>query len=332
MTFRASGESRTADVKTAATCQWTVESLPPWLTLDGSASRTGNGVVTLRAGANPDTVSRQATIRVAGQEIAVTQQGVAPPCEYDVTPPTASFTAAGGDGTVTVTTTASCAWTATADVPWITVAPGSHTGTGSLSYQVAASTTASARTGHITVQGKTVTVSQEGAATTLTFDSVTLSAGTCADATTYLASFGIKFVQISGGASPIICNSTGTAVTPTSSPNVFFGSPVETNTDESFDLVFSTPVDHLSFSRATAASNTTVPQWGATAFDASNNELSRVGEDRIFAQPERTFTLAGPGIVRLRFEAFNSGRATFNFPPIDDLTLITTASETVKLR
>jgi Viral BACON domain/Putative binding domain, N-terminal len=161
LTFQASGEDRTVDVKTPATCQWTIESLPSWLTLDGRSTRTGNGVVTLRARANTSTATRKDTIRVAGQEIGVTQEGAAPPCEYEVAPSTASFAAAGGDGLATVTTTAACEWTATSDVGWITITPGSHTGNGTLNYHVAANITASPRQGHITVQGQTINVSQE---------------------------------------------------------------------------------------------------------------------------------------------------------------------------
>ena len=157
---------------------------------------------------------------------------------------------------------------------------------------------------------------------TLNFDSVALAPGSCTDASAYLASFGISFVSISGGASPAICNEVGSAVTPSSSPNVFFGLPAVTNTDESYDLLFSTPLSELSFTRATVASNTALPPWSAFAFDASNNVLSSIVQPLMFPGPvAANFVLFGPDIVRLRVAAFNSAHVTFNHPPFDDLTL-----------
>src|SRR5436309_4426333 len=90
---------------------------------------------------------------------------------------------------------------------------------------------------------------------TLDFDSVTLPPATCTDASPYLASFGITFVSVSGGASGAICNQIGTSATPSSPPNVFYGQPAITNTDESFDLVFSTALANLRFTRATVLSS-----------------------------------------------------------------------------
>ena len=55
----------------------------------------------------------------------------------------------------------------------------------------------------------------------LDFDSVSAPSGGCVDGGAYLTAFGITFVSISGGASPVICESTGTATTPTSPPNAF---------------------------------------------------------------------------------------------------------------
>jgi hypothetical protein len=111
---------------------------------------------------------------------------------------------------------------------------------------------------------------------------------------------------------------------PSSSPNVFFGLPAVSNTDESYDLLFSVPLTQLSFTRATIAPNTALPPWSAFAFDASNNVLGSVVQPLMFPGPVAAdFVLTGPGIVRLRFAAFNSAHVTFNHPPIDDLTLTT---------
>ena len=47
--------------------------------------------------------------------------GTPPTCTYVVTPPSASVPAAGGNGTVSVNTTSTCNWTATANQSWINI-------------------------------------------------------------------------------------------------------------------------------------------------------------------------------------------------------------------
>ena len=75
--------------------------------------------------------------------------------------PTSSGTldSAGGSGSFTVTTDASCSWTATTASSWIHVTAGSGTGPGTVSYTVDANGGA-ARTGTITAGGQSYTVSQ----------------------------------------------------------------------------------------------------------------------------------------------------------------------------
>ena len=153
----------------------------------------------------------------------------------------------------------------------------------------------------------------------LDFDSVNVPVGECVNAAAYLASFAITFVSVSGGASPAICNTAGSAVTPTSSPNVFFGLPAVTNTDESYHLVFDIPLLRLNFTRSTILSHTALPPWSASAYDASDNLLSSISRGVQFpGQPAETSTLSGPGITRVRFAAFNSAHVTLNHPPLDD--------------
>lgn len=84
-------------------------------------------------------------------------------CNYTLNPTSASFTAASGTASVTVTTATGCTWTAVSNVSWITVTSGaSGTGSGAVQYQVAANPGTTARTGTMTVAGSTFTVSQAG--------------------------------------------------------------------------------------------------------------------------------------------------------------------------
>ncbi|HBG07986.1 MAG: hypothetical protein A2075_11030 [Geobacteraceae bacterium GWC2_58_44] len=83
-----------------------------------------------------------------------------------------SFAASGGSGSATVTISGSCLWGAAAMVPWITLTSGqSGSGNGTVGFTVAANSGA-ARSGTITVAGRSVTVEQAGSTQTL---SVTLA-------------------------------------------------------------------------------------------------------------------------------------------------------------
>jgi len=82
-------------------------------------------------------------------------------CSYGVNPVSNSVGAAGGTGTVLVTTGTGCTWTATSNASWITISSAtSGTGNGSVNYQVAANTSTNFRTGTVTIAGQTLTVTQ----------------------------------------------------------------------------------------------------------------------------------------------------------------------------
>ena len=64
-----------------------------------------------------------------------------------------------GAGDVSVSTTSTCTWTAVSNAPWITVAPGVRTGSGSVEYHHTANP-GPQRAGTITIAGLTFTVTQ----------------------------------------------------------------------------------------------------------------------------------------------------------------------------
>ncbi len=72
--------------------------------------------------------------------------------------------AAGGSGTVAVVTPAGCAWQAVSNASWIQVSTQSGTGNGDVNYTVGANTLTTGRLGTLTIAGRSLTVSQEGAA------------------------------------------------------------------------------------------------------------------------------------------------------------------------
>ena len=84
-------------------------------------------------------------------------------CNFSLSGPGQSFSAAGGNGNVTVNTSNGCAWTATSNETFLTVVSGaSGTGTGAVVFQVAANLTGQARTASLTIGGQTFTVTQSG--------------------------------------------------------------------------------------------------------------------------------------------------------------------------
>src|SRR3989442_16045103 len=72
---------------------------------------------------------------IAGQSFFVTQ---AAGCSFSITPVLDSFGINGGTGSVTVTTAAGCAWTASANASWLTlIGANGGTGNGTVNYSVA---------------------------------------------------------------------------------------------------------------------------------------------------------------------------------------------------
>lgn len=85
-------------------------------------------------------------------------------CTYAIAPSSQSFSASGGNGSVSVTTSANCQWTATSNVNWISLSSGATgTGNGSVNFTVAANPSLDARSGTLTIAEQTFTVTQAGA-------------------------------------------------------------------------------------------------------------------------------------------------------------------------
>jgi Domain of unknown function (DUF5666)/Viral BACON domain/Putative binding domain, N-terminal len=154
-------------------CSWEVSSSASWLRL-GRASGRGDGTIDLIAERN-DGAERSATLKVADRLAVVVQDaapGSGPPpvpipnpsCTFQIAPDRNSFTAAGGDGTVRVTTLAGCTWDASTGDSWIAITSATRvTGAGEVRYRVARNDSTTARSGVVTVGGRTHSVQQDGA-------------------------------------------------------------------------------------------------------------------------------------------------------------------------
>ena len=163
----AGGEGAAITISTSAGCAWMATSQAFWITLTSPASGSGPGTVTFTVAANGGG-ARTGSLSVAGRSFTVTQQAAAAPgpdCSYSIDPDSQSMGAAGGEGAaIRVSTSGGCAWTAASQAGWITVtSPASDRGPGTVRFTVAANG-GGARTGSLSVAGRTFTVTQQAAA------------------------------------------------------------------------------------------------------------------------------------------------------------------------
>ena len=98
-------------------------------------------------------------------EVELNSCGTIPPnCTYSITPGSQSFTAAGGSGSINVTTQSGCSWTASSNQSFASVTAGANgAGSGTVSYTVGANTAANSRSATLTIAGQTFTVQQNAA-------------------------------------------------------------------------------------------------------------------------------------------------------------------------
>jgi hypothetical protein len=164
-----------ATVTTQPGCTWTAATDAPWIALSGGHAGEGTGTVAFRVGDNWD-APREGIVMVrwptitAGQNLRISQAG----CLYAVSQDAISIAAAGGPGRFDVLQMAqpltcggplqdACVWTATSNVPWITITTSMpQKGDNPVSFTVAPNDGTAARTGTITVRDKVVRVTQPG--------------------------------------------------------------------------------------------------------------------------------------------------------------------------
>ena len=163
-------------------CAWSAVSNTPWLAVSPPASGTGSGTLTYVVAPNPDLTQRTGSLTVGGSEFLVAQAAGA--CQFTVNPLSGTFDAGAHSSTVAVTAShSSCSWTAASPAPWVTIASGG-TGTGSVTFQVAANATSQSRTTNLTVAGNTVRIDQEAPSCSFALSAESASVGPAGGALT----------------------------------------------------------------------------------------------------------------------------------------------------
>ncbi|MBN1482473.1 CSLREA domain-containing protein [candidate division KSB1 bacterium] len=131
-------------------------------------------------------------------------------CTFVISPASASFPVSGGTGTVNVTATPNCSWTAQSDVIWITITAGaSGSGNGQVKYSVAVNNSADSRTGTITIADQVFNVTQSECSFSISPASVSFGAGggsgavivTTPSGCTWNSSSNVSWITITSGSS-----------------------------------------------------------------------------------------------------------------------------------
>ena len=157
----AAGGPGSVNVTAGSGCGWTATSDAPWLTVTSGASGTSNGTVNFAVAANSGP-ARSGKLTIGGQQLTVNQ---AEACTFSITPENATLGAGAGSTSVAVTATNGCAWSATANAPWITVASGaSGNGNGTVQLNVEANTGGN-RSATATIAGRTFSIDQSSGCT-----------------------------------------------------------------------------------------------------------------------------------------------------------------------
>jgi hypothetical protein len=161
----ATGGAGSIAVAAPAGCAWTVETHVNWIAITSGGVGSGSGAFGYLVAANPG-AGRTGSMAAGGQTISVTQAGGGPPppnCNYSISPNSATFSQAGGIGTINVTAAAGCPWTAVPQQNWITILTGgAGSGNGQVQYAVAPCTCNNDRNGRIVVAGRNFDVRQDG--------------------------------------------------------------------------------------------------------------------------------------------------------------------------
>ncbi len=158
--YASDGGDGIVNVTAPSGCPWQATSNDPFLTITSGSSGSGLGTAGYHVAVNATGSPRIGTLTIAGLTFTVNQSNVS--CQYTLMPTSDSFPAAGGVGSVSITTLAGCGWKVISNDSWIIGPAEGGTGSGSANYTVEPNPDSSPRTGTMTIAGETFTVDQAG--------------------------------------------------------------------------------------------------------------------------------------------------------------------------
>ena len=147
--------------KVTSPCPWNASTTDAWIAITYGQG-AGIGSVTYEVTANPAATSRTGEVRIGDQVLRVTQ--VAPDCSVSAQPGSQQVSAAGGVFTIAVATAhAACPWSASVNVPWVTLSASDGTGPGTIRVTVSSNSSFDPRSTSITVAERTIALVQAAA-------------------------------------------------------------------------------------------------------------------------------------------------------------------------
>ncbi|MFL6215134.1 MAG: S8 family serine peptidase [Blastocatellia bacterium] len=160
--FSAPGGEGSFTVSAPSTSNWTATTSDSWITIV-SPSGSGNGTITFIVRGNPNASVRAGTITLARRTYLVRQEGYdTNNCTFELTPTFQNFLSPGGTGSISVTTATGCIWNVRSSASWVTItSDSSGTGSGVVTFTVAANATGSARKATINIAGRVFSIKQK---------------------------------------------------------------------------------------------------------------------------------------------------------------------------
>jgi hypothetical protein len=156
------GATNSFSVTTQDGCVWNAENTNTWIALASSSNQTNGGTAGYVVAPNASHLARTGTVVVAGQAVTIAQAGA--PCSYVIAPEQRAHGYEAVTNSVDVTPAYDCPWTVASSTPWISIlSPLSGTGTGTVSYALAANPEIHARTGTVQIADQVLTLEQAGA-------------------------------------------------------------------------------------------------------------------------------------------------------------------------
>ena len=181
----------TVTVATFSGCGWSATTTNTWISIVSGASGSGSGTVTYSVAANPNSTMRTGVVVIAGLGFVITQNPIS--CNYNLSPTSRSHGYSMATGSVTMTASGTCPWTAATTNNWITLQPPfSGSGSGSFTYVVSLNTNGFQRVGYITGADDFLIITQRAAPCSYSISPSSRTHG-------YGAATGIVNVTTSGG-------------------------------------------------------------------------------------------------------------------------------------
>jgi hypothetical protein len=144
-------------------CAWSATTTEPWIQFTGLTSATSTAAVSFSVTPNTGN-ARGGNIRIANRTVAVSQLGSAESgCNFTLSRNDLTVPANDQNGTLELSTTGTCQWTASSDAAWFQVSPSRGAGPSSIQYTVLRNLERNDRKATVTIAGRTLSVTQNGA-------------------------------------------------------------------------------------------------------------------------------------------------------------------------